>query len=82
MDEEEKKEMKELSKLFGNFSNFIEKESSYKGINNMDNYNFDSDDDDSDDDNNAFENMFSKKVDINPNIFMKVLQNELGKLLY
>jgi hypothetical protein len=78
MDEEEKKEMKELSKLFGNFSNFIEKESSYKGINNMDNYNFDSDDDDSDDDNNAFENMFSKKVDINPNIFMKVLQNELG----
>eukprot|EP00833_Pecoramyces_ruminatium_P006024 jgi/Orpsp1_1/1180056/evm.model.c7180000071985.2 len=63
--------MKELSKLFGNFSTFIEKESGYKGINNIDNNDYDSDDDE-------FENMFSKQVDINPNIFMKVLQNELG----
>ncbi|OUM62081.1 hypothetical protein PIROE2DRAFT_62123 [Piromyces sp. E2] len=70
MDEEEKKEMKELSKLFGNFSSFIEKESSYRGVNNMENF------DDSDDE--PFENIFSKKIDINPNIFMKVLQNELG----
>lgn len=71
MDEEEKKEMKELSKLFGNFTSFIEKESSYKGINNgITDY------DDSEDE--AFEDMFSKKIDINPNIFMKVLQNELG----
>ncbi|ORX50317.1 SGT1-domain-containing protein [Piromyces finnis] len=69
MDEEEKKEMKELSKLFGNFSSFIEKESGYRGIDNTENY---------DSDEETFNNMFSKKIDINPNIFMKVLQNELG----
>ncbi|ORX85322.1 SGT1-domain-containing protein [Anaeromyces robustus] len=76
MDEEEKKEMKELSKLFGNFSSFIEKESSYKGVNNMDNINDNYEGDDDND--NEFENIFSKKIDLNPNIFMKVLQNELG----